>query len=877
MKKYVLSIVMILAVLFTIDSAAAALIYNDTMEFGDATDNHWNTWEYTNVPTNGVPAGSNYLNNASLQSLAMTATSTTPSGHQQVGDNASRTTFNMSFHVKFVFLVAPASTSGNMFLGATTQGQTCYGTGRGVCVQYIPATDNDEWYFNVGGAGIDTNVVIQNNTWQHFRIQVIGSAIKVYHNETQVGGDQTLINANSANANALVFAKPAANSGYAVYIDNVQICTGACPSLPTTEGTNLVTASLSNEVNGSSFGSVTFGNVTGSLTFNYFNITGSGFCVTYTGNGTGTNCTASGSGSSTYFNVSNTTTITGTQTVTVNTSQGFLEIQAYRLFLNTTIASFNSTNNKVTNTTSTGTIYAPALLGSNTVKIDVAGNYSRNYTCTLSTALATEGCNATGIYDNLFTIGAKTPAGAGLNNFSVTMRNETLGGLLYTATTSGGNITLPALQGYYYTFNVTKFFHSQNSTTAQANASTNLFNATLTPFVINIFFRDENNQTLLNGTNVTANIIDGSGAQSVYYTTNGTLTLSGILPAGEYTLRYGATGYSLRDYYFTLADGETNITAYLIIDSVYSPGVVEVRDYDGSIVGGGIVTMLRYYGDPDTPNQVQMGTTNDKGEAVFVAEVVTSFYTWMVEVDGVVRYNTTVPELLVLESDGLWHKIITLSPTATQETNKNTGFSYTFTPSGSLLNNTAYTFTFTINTTFWTLTTCTFQIINGSNGAVLGTNTTACTGNTTLSVTATTPQNGTIRTVATVSTSEFTNYYQTIYGIYQNTGSFTVKNLFDDIRAFNGSGFNDNSRFFIAVIIIVMVTLGVASKTDLIGSPEETLILITALVGFFSYLGWMNLGIPNVPFAWVNQYLLAIILFLFTLGAFLRKRGVVFA
>lgn len=421
-----------------------------------------------------------------------------------------------------------------------------------------------------------------------------------------------------------------------------------------TSPTITITLSLSNLVNGSSWPStVTFNNasgnnLTGVLDFLYHNITGTGFCVTYTGNGTGTNCTATGSGTSTFFNVSNNSvTITGSQTVRAATYQAILNVSAYRLFLNNSILSFNTTAGTIAASTITGNVSILALNGSTNVKIDVAGNYSKNVTCTVSAPLSTATCNATGIYDDLFTIGAKY-AGSGISSFNVTVTNDTLGGTLTTVSTSTGNATIPLLQGYWYYFLINAPGYALGNTTIPANASTNLYNFTLyRAQSIQLLIKDEITRDLLNAT-FTLELINDQEANN-YTTSNGTFYIDLVIPE-DYTFRYRATDYPERDYYSTIATQSTNnITLYAISFNESDDVLVTVTSTSGFPIEDATVKLLRYYVYCNCYEVVEMAKTSYAGVAFFNAQYYEGHYKWSVDYQGTNYFISETPEVLVPE------------------------------------------------------------------------------------------------------------------------------------------------------------------------------------------------------------------------------------
>lgn len=580
----------------------------------------------------------------------------------------------------------------------------------------------------------------------------------------------------------------------------------------------------------------------------------------------------------TYFNQTRTNLLINSsinqQNLSLETYQALLNISIYRLFLNTSISTFNLTNGYSTNTTTTGTALIFASNGSNNLKADVQGNYSLNQTCTVTAPLQTQFCNITGIYDSILTLAANNGTTA-LANFSVGITNLTLGGLLGTAETTGYIATFNLLQGYSYGLNYSRQGYTATLSNVTVNTSAQTVNVSLATISIFVTFEEEQNRTILNGTNITATIIDAVGNENTFTTSTGTLSLVGIFLPGNYTIRYGAPGYSYRDYYFTLPEGSVNVTVYLLSSELYSPGVVEVKYFDGTPVPGAIVQLRRYYGIANVSETVQMGTTDNNGEVVFVAEVISSFYRWTVLLNGQVRFNTTVPELLALQDDGLWHKTFILGQNATETASAATGFSYVFSPEpGTYSMNASYNLSVTLTSQYWNTTVCTFTLINTSDNQTLSTTSSFCTNNTYTGTIAFTP-GGEVRVLAVlnVSTDYFTNQYVALYQFTDLTNeSFTLRDLADDLNDFNRSGFGGFSKFFLAMILIASTVFYAGRRTELINEPEQVIMLIFLMTCIFSYIGWMTMPITT-PFPVFQQYGVAILLGLVTLVSFARKEG----
>lgn len=564
--------------------------------------------------------------------------------------------------------------------------------------------------------------------------------------------------------------------------------------------------------------------------------------------------------------------------------QGIIRLNATRLFLNTSINVFNGTNGVGVNQTTSGVVLLRALSGSNNVRVDVGGNFSVNGTCVVGTLFSTVNCGVGGVYDTELTLGARS-SGSALSPFGYVVVNDTLGGTLFDATSLTEAVVLSLLQGFKYDVAVSKSGFVTNTTNVTLVSTSGLLNVTLDGITINITFLDELNRTLI-GANITVGIITSNNTQTVQTTTTSSLLLEGLFPPGVYTIRYSADGFSTREFIFTLLPEDINLTLYLISEEVFTPGTVEIRNFDGTIVPGAIIRMIRYYGDPTIPNTVQMATTNSVGQAVLVAESVTGFYQWEVAVDGELRFEQTTPELLAVEADGLWHKIFILNRTALDTANRFTGIDIGFSPgAGFLANNTEFVFSVDVSSSFWTITSCSFFLVNGSGGNIVaGPNTSFCgAGGGRGNLTFTTPPNTTnLVAMVNVTTSEFTNQYFMVYGVslFSNE-TFTLRDLVDDIERFDRAGWNDFNKFIISIIIIIGVVGGTSalsasrrqSSASFINNTEEVLLLIFAMSLFFSYIGWMTVTIDTIPFEPVKQYLAVIIIGMVTVIEIYRKHG----
>jgi hypothetical protein len=575
----------------------------------------------------------------------------------------------------------------------------------------------------------------------------------------------------------------------------------------------------------------------------------------------------------TFFPVIQNITVNDSILLINSTFEAWINMSAYQIYTNNSIASFNTTNGFANNRTNSSSVFVPGLIGLNNILISVAGNYSVNSTCSVATALSTNQCSAT-IYDTLLTLKANNGSVL-LSDWSYALNNTALGGAFINGS-SGSNTSmqLPLLQGYPLTVNMTKGGYQENTTTLTLSNNNVTYNATLQPITLFFNFREEQNRTLLNGTTIQFTIIDGQGNQTPGTTTTGQSNLLGSLLVGSYTMRYAASGYSSRDYYFTVTYANQNLTFYLISSSIYTPGVVEVRDYDISVVSGAIVKLKRYYGNISIPNVVEMATTGYDGSAVMTAEAITAFYTREVIVNGITRFNTTTPELLAIQSDGLWHRTFVLGSNVTQAQTQQSGIQPIFSPRTSITNGSSVNFTFNVTSTYWNISSCTITITNLSNGVSLGSNTSFCTPSLGPSLLITVAQNGSVNVTGTISTAYFTNTYSTTYTIINgNDAEFTVSDLVQDMRNFSKSGFDDTSRIILAVLAIMLIVWGATSKFETLSNPENVILLVFSLTLLFSYVGFLRIDTIPFPFEILKQYMIAILVGIFTTVSMIRKWG----
>lgn len=327
-------------------------------------------------------------------------------------------------------------------------------------------------------------------------------------------------------------------------------------------------------------------------------------------------------------------------TLNLTTYQALLNVTTRLLYLNTTIASFNITNVVARNTTTTTSLIMPANNGSNNLQANVQGNYSVNGTCT-ATALTITQCSVQGVYDNIFKINATLDNGSQILNFTAQVRNATFGGNFLNITTTNGSAYAPLLQGYLYVFSINNTLYAYATANLPANASTNSYQFTLSGSnLVNFTFYDEQNGSIVNGTNITLQVI--SDAQSQQYSTiTGRISTGPLLP-GTYTLLYSAAGYATRTSQFTLVDQTApTINLSMLLEPESTEATVTVIDEYGVRVTGAVVKL--YKKDIPTNSYIvnQIFTTDSNGQGVVTIQLTDTLYYWGVEINGNVVLTTT--------------------------------------------------------------------------------------------------------------------------------------------------------------------------------------------------------------------------------------------
>ena len=511
---------------------------------------------------------------------------------------------------------------------------------------------------------------------------------------------------------------------------------------------------------------------------------------------------------STYFNVTNTTTITGTQIVNTVTYQGILYIQSYLTFINTSISTFNATNQQAYNTTSTGTLQLPALNGTNTISVGVPGNYSRTITCTITSPLTSAYCNATGVYDTILNITAKNIT-TNITNFGIHITNASL--LSLTNQTTNGYVQYGLLQGYTYYLNFSALnLGNLNATlTITNNSYPYTFQTSAAPS-FNLTFLDELTELLINET-ITIDFINGAAAYS-YNTTNSTLYkfINGL--NGPTIIRYSSASMQQRDYIVDVNPGDLyTLTLYDINITLSQTVTATVYDTSNTLIENATITLLRYFVSCNCYQTVQMTNTGADGTAIFYVQALDGHYKWSISYKGIVYYLSTTSEQINSNTRTF---VIDLGKNYYAGFNDVAGLGYTVT-----YNTTTKTLSYIWTDPTSTVTSGCLRVtyLSGINYAVL--NYTCATGASgSVYTTLPSPNTTTYKYVASVNmTSTYTPW------LVVDTGS---------VDAPAGYDFGNSGIFLAVGLLIVLVTIFSFSATATILVSVLGVIIIS-LLGIF--------------------------------------------
>jgi len=339
---------------------------------------------------------------------------------------------------------------------------------------------------------------------------------------------------------------------------------------------------------------------------------------------------------------------------------------------------------------------------------------------------------------------------------------------------------------------------------------------------------------------------------------------------GNYSLEYSNTNYPERSYIETSAVFD-NITQYrtlrvLHIDNGIFQRIRIVTILQQAIPGVFLDVKKDISG---VSTRIESELTDDGGLATFFLDP-DEIYSFTASKIGFSTQTFSIAPTT---------EIVTVTMTSTTEETirpDGTGINYKFTPGITVLNNdTDTTFTFTLNSSYRDITSCGFILLNGSNKIATGSTTNDTRGcfstltfNTDNYAQIKAQGNYTLNTTIDVS---LTKPY-IIRSTYQ--GNFSLMTFFDDLENFEDSGFNNLTRMFIALLIIVGTTALLAFKYPALRDEEGLIVWVLTLTFIFSFVGWLTIESPTIPTIAgfdLQKWILFILIFLTSAGYFIRK------
>lgn len=379
--------------------------------------------------------------------------------------------------------------------------------------------------------------------------------------------------------------------------------------------------------------------------------------------------------------------------------------------------------------------------------------------------------------------------------------------------------------------------------------------------------------------------IDGTATGTITYNTTQTHTIGEdnvnnftiyIHPVDEkviasYTVTYSAVGYQQRQTIvpaLVLSSTTELRNLFLLADDKGIFGSFRVIDAFQNALSDVVVTMKTLGNDT-----IEIRQTDDAGTVTFWADPDTTYlFTFLKSGfrEKTFSLRITSTELIT----------VSLEPEASEQvTSFFTGIDYTFKPlNTNLVNKTDYTFVFNMTSTIFNITGCTLRLKNESqlltqsggslNGSLCEISIDFNTGNQTLIIAEAEYQlNG------TTNNTVIQNY--AVFWTFQ--GDFTLRTFLDDITSFSEAGFDDFARFFLAVLVTMIIIGAISLQSSEFREPEILIPMTWLLVILFSYMGWFNIPLttlPNIgglPNDWLNRWIV-FVFFSLGSGAYLIRR-----
>ena len=478
-------------------------------------------------------------------------------------------------------------------------------------------------------------------------------------------------------------------------------------------------------------------------------------------------------------------------------------------------------------------------------------------------------------------------------------------GTSYTGTKVGNNsdmefnrdllipeITSPTATSKSFYWNVTygsEVIPTNTNNQSVGRIALGLCNATLTIPYINFTFKDEETTISTNASIDTStwtyNLGSGDGTVNktlLYSTTDANESYGFCFIPSDRTidavleLQYSDTGYPQRRWSTSgsLTNTTTEPTLYMLASADGTYSVYQVQDTVGNGIQGVEVQAERQFVGVWT--LVEQGTTDSSG----------GFTGWLnPDYDHRITFTKsgyTTVQVTVRPSSSIYTVVMGTGQSAAAYNSSEEGLSWTVHPSlGKVLfPNTTQAFLFNITANLTNIVTCKLEVVN-NNSVSLGT-TIGCNsegGNLSLSLPLGT--NKSVRAIYSVDVGD--GYFildADAYWIVMTTNipeRGTLTAFFKHARDLNEFG-SDNNRqefsrivFFFLILAIAMASLSITTGWDLITSGGS-LIFMNFIIVFGSYAGFLTLSYTGVN-GWMDQYVVALITSLFTVGFIFNKLG----
>ena len=435
--------------------------------------------------------------------------------------------------------------------------------------------------------------------------------------------------------------------------------------------------------------------------------------------------------------------------------------------------------------------------------------------------------------------------------------------LLYNGTSYGGTITslgsgvyrilrnlnIPLVNAdtnktFYWNFNRADgiIVNSTSQTQQTDNLIFSNCNATLTRPYLNISFRDEGNNSIINATIPSATFVywvNDTTLNQTFSFTNTTEMQSFAFCSTpnrssfnmDYILEYKSTNYPQRIWNPSttfFSNTTLNQTLYLLYDAdgIYVTFQV-INSAQQSIQGVIVSANVTIGGSPQTIN---IGTTDSAGSVtVWLNPNALHDFLFEATAAGYEDYTTSFYPTQSTYT-------ITLGGLAQVTNDYGQGIIPTFAPPSNVIlyNNTAYLFQFNLTSSFWTVTEFGFRLYNQSGSQLNFTSAATNGGSTSVILNVGNYTQINMNAYYIVDGGNYTNFTRLWY--IQNSGGlgFGLRTFFNNLSTYLTSGLFGLDNFGLAVLsfLFIFVFTGIVSYQYGITSPAAISALVFSLVAF---------------------------------------------